>query len=106
MREEKIAPEKMNDAFKEKKSSKFQKLFSRLERLKKIEISVHQKVTEDKLETNLNENLNLLKRSQPIQNIKTEDLQLVIRERNERSGSFHSATSVDSIDKVILLPWN
>jgi hypothetical protein len=104
LREEKLAPEKVNDAFKEAQASNFQRLFKKFEKLKRTQLNTHAKYFQEKTEKT-NKGLNLLKpleNYQQIQEVKQEDFGACIGSRNGRSGSFDSSVSIDSLDEAIM----
>ncbi len=97
MREEKLSSEKINTAFKQQtKAPSFQTIFKKYEKIKKSQ----QKSIEEAIPENKPTNL-LLQRSQisQIPQIPQQETDIKIRNRNE-SGSFHSTTSIDSVDRV------
>jgi len=105
LREEKLAPEKVNGTFNQPKSSSFQTIFKKFEKLKKIQQNKNTEETKESADNKENKGLNLLmpfQRPQQSQGIKQEELNINFRERNGRSGSFHSTASIDSVDRAIM----
>jgi len=99
LREEKLAPEKVNTTFKQQtKVPGFQTIFKKYEKIKK---SQQTKSIEETPETIIPENkpINLLLQRSQISLQTTQEVDIKIRNRNE-SGSFHSTTSIDSVDRV------
>jgi len=80
--------------------------FSRnLKNLKKIQQNKNTEETKESTDNKENKGFSLLmpfQRPQQSQGIKQEELNIEFRERNGRSGSFHSTASIDSVDRAIM----
>jgi len=104
LREEKLAPEKVNKTFKERKTTTFQNVFKKFEKLKKIQANIQAQPLEERAENIINPGFPLLQSIQifpaSTDNIKLEESAVVFRDRS--SGSFHSTTSIDSTDRSIM----
>ena len=106
LREEKLQPEKVNSAFKQINNTKsFKDIFEKYGKIKKAQARQQIKpiVQESQEITPENNLLFPISRSQPPQPIKIEEpittTDIQIRDRNA-SGSFHSTSSLDSVDRV------
>jgi len=103
LREEKLQPEKVNSAFKQIPTTKsFKTIFEKYGRIKKSQ----QRALEESQETlpvQENKGFSLLLPLQRPQPIKSEEIttEIKMRDRNE-SGSFHSTSSLDSVDRAIM----
>jgi hypothetical protein len=98
LREEKIAPEKVNSIFKPTKASHIQSLFRKLDRMRKARNPTLINSVEQNKDNNIAQSNAI-----PAQKgfIVSFD-EICIRDRNSRSGSFHSTTSIDTVDRSIV----
>ena len=111
LREEKLQPEKVNSAFKQINNTKsFKDIFEKYGKIKKAQAQQIKPIVQESQEISPENNLLFpISRSQPPQPIKVEEptttTDIQIRDRNA-SGSFHSTSSLDSVDRVIFFALN